>query len=244
MSDRYKPFKLTATFLVEAEPSELTVSYDLHAIYLGVPETELPVTQYINSLSFFPSQFGDIKLVFTQFTIPSGFSALSNGNPKIENRTSYVRPTGFNGNAFGRPGIINFNKNTYPTGFNSSLYGRPIIYNLRQYLLVPGRSMGIYGTAYVQGGVKEVRGSGFNSAVLPQPKVINTRADQYVDLRTPSRGIAPPTIDRPNVSPRILYPMGILPGNLVLHWYSVILHRKDLPMIYTVQPGFHTVLAI
>lgn len=213
-----KPVDLVGHFLPNPTPSQLTVSYNLEAKFLGVPETELPVTQYINTLSFFSSQFGDIKLVFTQFTIPSGFSALSNGNPKIENRTSYVRPAGFNGNAFGRPGIINFNKNTYPTGFNSSLYGRPTIYNLRQYLLVPGRSMGIYGTAYVQGGVKEVKGFGFNAALITQPKVINTRADQYVDLRTPSRGIAPPTIDRPNVSPRILYPMGILPGAFGTAW--------------------------
>ncbi|WP_248130178.1 hypothetical protein [Acinetobacter radioresistens] len=213
-----KPFKLTATFLVEVEPSELTVSYDLHATYLGVPETELPVTQYINTLSFLSESFGTGKLVFSQFARPVGLSAPTTPTPKIENLTGYIRATGFNGNAFGRPDIINFNKNTYPTGFNSSLYGRPTIYNLRQYLLVPGLSMGIYGTAYVQGGVKEVGGSGFNSAAVPQPKVINTRADQYVDLRTPSGGIAPPTIDRPNVSPRILYPMGILPGEFGTAW--------------------------
>lgn len=219
MPDQFKPFDITLRFLTDGTgPSKLTKSFQLKTTYLGVPETELPVTQYINALSFFPSQFGDIKLVFTQFTIPSGFSALSNGNPKIENRTSYVRPTGFNGNAFGRPGIINFNKNTYPTGFNSSLYGRPTIYNLRQYLTIPGTNVSRYGTAYVQGGVKEVRGSGFNSAVIPRPKVINTRADQYVDLRSPSRGIAPPTIIRPNVSPRILYPYGILPGPFGTAW--------------------------
>lgn len=191
-----KPFKLTATFLVEVEPSELTVSYDLHATYLGVPETELPATQYINPFGYITSEFGTPKSLWELFGRPSGFNALW----------------------FGTPGIKNLNQSINVPGSNHAAYGRPVIYNLRQYLTIPGTNVSRYGTAYVQGGVKEVRGSGFNSAVIPQPKVINTRADQYVDLRSPSRGIAPPTIDRPNVSPRILYPMGILPGAFGTAW--------------------------
>ena len=48
----------------------------------------------------------------------------------------------------------------------------------------------------------------FNAAILPNPVVINTKADQYANLN--NRGISPPAIPSPNVSPRILYPNGIL----------------------------------
>lgn len=221
MADKYAPYNIQYKYFKDSAviPSGLNQPVGLSGVYLGVPDTELPVTQYINTLSFLSGGFGTGKLVFSQFARPVGLSAPTTPTPKIENLTRYIRATGFNASAFSNnTQIVNFHKNVNLSGFNTSLYGRPTIYNLRQYLLVPGRSMGIYGTAYVQGGVKEVRGSGFNSAALSQPKVINTRADQYVDLRSPSRGIAPPTIDRPNVSPRILYPMGILPGAFGTAW--------------------------
>lgn len=164
--------------------------------------------------------YGNAKIINAAMGIRvSGFVATSHGQTKVDLHTKYIRPGGFNGSAFSNnASIINFHKNVNPNGFANHIFGRPTTYNLRQYVTVPGTSVSRYGTAYVQGGVKEVRGSGFNSAVLPQPKVINTRADQYVDLRSPSRGIAPPAIDRPNVSPRILYPMGILPGAFGTAW--------------------------
>ena len=166
------------------------------------------------------SSYGNAKIINAAMGIrASGLVATMFGPVKVDLHTKYIKPNGFNASAYSNnASIINFHKNVNLSGLNTQIFGIPTIYNLRQYLLVPGRSMGIYGIAYVQGGVKEVRGSGFNSAVLPQPKVINTRADQYVDLRTPSRGIAPPTIDGPNVSPRILYPMGILPGAFGTAW--------------------------
>lgn len=197
MSDQFKPFDITLRFLNDGTaPSKLTKSFRLKTTYLGVPETELPATQYINPFGYITSEFGTPKSLWELFGRPSGFNALW----------------------FGTPGIKNLNQSISVPGSNYAAYGRPVIYNLRQYLTIPGTNVSRYGTAYVQGGVKEVRGSGFNSAVIPQPKVINTRADQYVDLRSPSRGIAPPTIDRPNVSPRILYPMGILPGAFGTAW--------------------------
>ncbi|UYF80098.1 hypothetical protein [Acinetobacter ursingii] len=221
MSDNFehdKPYSLTAHYLEDAEPSQLTVSYDLHAKFLGVPDTELPVTQYINTLSFLSQEFGIGNLVFTQHVRTTGFGSLNIPNPKIHNLTQSIRATGLNASLFGTAQLKNKNQTSGAAGFNASLYGRPTIYNLRQYLRFGGMHTAVFGTAYMQGGVKEVGGSGFNSAAVPQPKVINTRADQYVDLRTPSGGIAPPTIDRPNVSPRILYPMGILPGAFGTAW--------------------------
>lgn len=203
-----KPYSLTAKYQELPTPSSLTASYDLHATFLGVPDTELPVTQYINTLSFLSQEFGAGKLVFSQFARPVGLSAPTISTPKIENLTRYISTLGFDGSVFSKPIVINFNKNIALQGFNTSLYGKPIIYNLRQYVLVPGRNLGIYGTAYFQGGVKYVYGSGFNSSAIPQPKVINTRANQIINLNT--HGIVPITPPMPNVSPRILYPKGIL----------------------------------
>ncbi len=203
-----KPENLVGRFLSNPIPSQLTASYNLQAKFLGVPDTELPVTQYINTLAFLSEVFGTGELVFSQFTRPVGLSAPTIPTPKIENLTRYIRTLGFDGSVFSKPTVINFNKNIDLQGFNTSLYGKPIIYNLRQYVLVQGRNMGIYGTAYFQGGVKYVYGSGFNSSAIPQPKVINTRANQIINLNT--HGIVPITPPMPNVSPRILYPKGIL----------------------------------
>lgn len=136
------------------------------------------------------------------------------GSLAIYNNARILKSNGTAFTAFGTVSVQSTKQPITVTGFVTQTFGKPTIYNLRQYVLVAGRVMGIYGTTYVQGGVKEVRISGFNAAVIPQPKVINTRADQT----TSPTGIAPPTIDRPNVSPRILYPMGILPGAFGTAW--------------------------
>ncbi len=188
-----RPQGLVGLYQVEPAPSPLTKPYSLTAKYdaaAGGGE------QYINGSGFDALVVGDAKLLFTQRIQPSSFDYL----------------------AFGTPQVKNVNQSVEVGGFNASAFTSPKIYNLLQFIKPTGLNAALYGTAYLQGGVKEVRGSGFNSAVIPQPKVINTRADQYVDLRSPSGGIAPPTIDRPNVSPRILYPMGILPGAFGTAW--------------------------
>lgn len=169
--------------------------------------------------SFTQENFGQPQLTVSAVGIfPFSVFGYASGTAKIWLAQQFVKPTGILGQAFSTPVIKNFHANTDPQGFNATRYGQHLVYNLLQKPTVPGFNASRYGEAYVQGGVKEVRGSGFNSAVLPQPKAINTRADQYVDLRSPSCGIAPPTIDRPNVSPRILYPMGILPGAFGTAW--------------------------
>lgn len=219
MADKYAPYNIQYKYFKDSAviPSGLNQPVGLSGVYLG--ESVSPsVSQYINVSSLVIDNLGKPKLIFNQSLSITGFSASVFTSPRIYNKTQTVKQVGFATTAFSQPKINNYNQQSFTPGFAASSYGKPTIYNLRQYLLVPGLAMGIYGTAYVQGGVKEVLGSGFNSAVIPQPKVINTRADQYVDLRSPSRGIAPPTIERPNVSPRILYPMGILPGAFGTAW--------------------------
>ena len=149
--------------------------------------------------------------------LPLGFDSFAyGGHALIQSR--FIAPTGFNASALGNQNIWNFNKNVKPTGFNALSIGTATIYNLRQYLnlVTPSRGFNAatYGSAYVQGGVKYVDfnspSRGFNAAVFGATTVINTKADQFANLNTPSRGIAAPAIPNPNVSPRILYPNGVL----------------------------------
>lgn len=215
-----KPFRLTATYTVSAEPTALTASYDLHATFLGVPETELPVTQNINGLSFLATDMGSPKLMFTQYIQLTGSSYAAFTNPKIYNKLQKLTVPSFVNTTFGTVQIRNKNQAVTVSGFINSAFTKPYIYNLRQYVSLASRGFNSHknGTAYVQGGVKFVNTNGFNASAVAAPKAINTRADQYVDLHSPSRGIAPPSITRPNVSPRILYPLGILPGPFGTAW--------------------------
>lgn len=196
MDNIYIPYNIDGSY-GDGSPGALTAPYNLQSEYSDDIGGETTIVVGVAGIA--SNIFGDTQLSFTQF----------------------LKPQSLSGPGFSTPTIWNFNKEIKLIGFNTLNFSNTSkIYNLRQYSNLNGRGINaaLYGTAYVQGGVKEVRGLGFNSAVAPQPKVINTRADQYVDLRFPSRGIAPPTIDRPNLSPRILYPRGILPGAFGTAW--------------------------
>lgn len=234
-----KPFNLQVVYLKDAKPSELQSAFDLQLRLLGIP-TEGGGSQYINTVSISDSGVGSPYLIFEQRIQVAGFNTFAISSPRIHNLNQFIRVSGYVTTLFGQSRIYNLqqsirvsgndharygqanlknrNQEVRVSGFIVTLYGRPTTYNLLQFLRVSGTNHTLYGRPYFQGGVKYFTLGGFNSASIPQPKVINTRADQYVDLRSPSRGIAPPTIDRPNVSPRILYPMGILPGAFGTAW--------------------------
>lgn len=189
-----KPFVLSVSYRYDTSPSELTKPFMVTLVY--DPSAEPSPTKYIGPISFVSESFGSTRFLFTLF----------------------AKPSGFNVNGFGSLSIKNRNQDIKVSSSVFSAYGRPTIYNLRQYVRFGGMYTAVFGTAYMQGGVKFVNSYGLNALAFPTPKVVNTRADQYVDLRSPSRGIAPPTIDRPNVSPQILYPFGILPGPFGTAW--------------------------
>lgn len=153
-----------------------------------------------------------------RYITATGFSAAQYGTARLHNDTQIVRHAGALATAFGNLNARNLNRPLPVQGFTDSFYGRPLVYNLKQYVWNGGLNSAVFGTAYVQGGVKFVFGYGYSHSIIPNPKVINTRADQYVDLRSPSQGIAPPSIPGPNVSPQILYPFGILPGPFGTAW--------------------------
>ena len=193
-------------------PNPLNVVFEFSQESQGEPT-------YVQGLGFVGFTSGQHSIYNALESLsPFGFYANDVGTHDIRRKSEFLRPGSIATNSFGNHSLRNKNQNVYAGAFNASLYGRPTIYNLRQYIRHGGFHSAVFGTPYMQGGVKYIYGSGFNSSAIPQPKVINTRADQYVDLRSPSRGIAPPTIDRPNVSPRILYPMGILPGAFGTAW--------------------------
>lgn len=210
-----KPFGLIAAYKLDAKPAELQNPFDLTATY---DQNAGSTNQNINGIGFYSSVLGSAKAIYPLFVKPISYATNVFGQTSLVNKNKFVFSFGLLSIAFGQAKIKNVTDQLFPSNINSSVYGRPTIYNLRQYISYGGLHSAVFGTAYMQGGVKFVFGYGYSHSIIPNPKVINTRADQYVDLRSPSRGIAPPTIDRPNVSPRILYPMGILPGAFGTAW--------------------------
>lgn len=186
---------------VYTPPSALNVIFDF--------ADESPTdTNYIYGVGFDANVFGESNVKSSAYTIfVNGiFPRLAFGQQNIVLAQQKITAQGFVSQIFGTTSLKNKNQTATPTGFNTSLYGRPVIYNFRQYVVNKGYDAKLFGTAYVQGGVKYLTPNGFNSAVIPQPKVINTRGEQ----RANPTGIAPIAPPQPNVSPRILYPNGIL----------------------------------
>jgi hypothetical protein len=137
----------------------------------------------------------------------NGFDAFKYGGQSLI-QTKFIAPSGFNSQTFSTPTIWNFKKELKPIGFLSLTVPTHKIYNLKQPIVVQGINSLRFGTAYMQGGVKYLIQNGFNSLNIPVPKVVNTRADQYVNLA--NGGISTLEIPSPKVSPRMLYPNGIL----------------------------------
>ena len=137
----------------------------------------------------------------------NGFDAFKYGGQSLI-QTKFITPSSFNSQTFSTPTIWNFKKELKPIGFLSLTIPTHKIYNLKQPVVVQGINSLRFGTAYMQGGVKYLIQNGFNSLNITAPKVVNTRADQYVNLV--NGGISTLEIPSPKVSPRMLYPNGIL----------------------------------
>ncbi|MFH7764600.1 hypothetical protein [Acinetobacter sp. BSP-28] len=209
MADNYehdKPYLITATFQKQPVPSELSVSYDLHATFLGVPDGGPPVTQYVGPMAFLATEFSSPKLKFTQFTSPIGFAALTFPSPKIYNKIQHIQVSGFNAAAFGAALFKNRNQEVKVSGFYAGAFGAAKTYNLRQYVIHNGFNAAAFGTPYLIGGVKYVNPYGLYSLAFGMPKVINTKANQFVY----PTGINAPSINGPLVSPRFLRTSGFI----------------------------------
>lgn len=182
MDDKYIPFNFKILNQNKEKKSDLGKPFRLKLDY--IPGDDIPaVTQYVGALSFLSFVYGVPKLVFNQQVKPISIISFGIGTPQVRN----------------------FNKQAFVLGFNSNIFGTAKIYNLRQYIRLVGYNTNVFGTAYLQGGVKYIKPVGFNANIVPIPKAINTRANQYAN----PIAIVPPIITGPKVSPRMLRPVGI-----------------------------------
>ncbi|MEX5287322.1 hypothetical protein [Acinetobacter towneri] len=208
MSDKYKPFNLNSKYEVSPVASKLTAPFNLTAKY---DPSSAGDDQYINTIGFLSSEYGQFNLYNkSTYTAVASFNASTFGSLGVRNQFAYVNSPGFNALGFGTPSIRNKNQTIdhTPVWWQANrnvftVYGVPKIELWKRYVYVSGFDAKLFGTAKLLGGVKFVNNFGFNSSLIPAPTVVNTRADQYVNLN--SRGIAAPSVPIPNVSPQILY---------------------------------------
>lgn len=187
-------------------PHAWSVDFDL--------DDQTVAKQYLTPIGFDGVEFGQTLLESSNVTLRAiGIPpSLSFGQANLKLASLYVQASGLDALRFGTPSIINFHKNVNVPGIYATLFQKPYIYNLKQFVSLNTRGINsaTYGIAYFQGGVKYIglNNRGFNAARYGSATVINTKADQYANLS--GKGVTPPTIPSPNVSPRILYPNGIL----------------------------------
>lgn len=208
-----KPNNLTAQYQENPESSTLTQPYDLQAVY---DENAGGDTQSVNVIGLTSLVFGNVNVSYTQHIIANGFDSSLYGSANGYNTRQQVHTAGFFNNTFGVAVLKNKNQSISLSSFVASQYGYPTVYNLRQYLNLNGSGINaaLYGDVYLQGGVKYVTATGFDSNVLTNPEVVNTKANQYIELS----GIPSLNVPIPNVSPRILYPTGILAWSFGVAW--------------------------
>lgn len=164
-----------------------------------------------------PGGVGSATVVKQQFISNAGnVKQPEFGSLRISNWKNYLSPIGYSSFQSGTAQLKNKTLQALPSGFVATKYGAVLIYNLRQYLKSNGVNSALFGNPFLIGGVKYIEPKGQIFSVLSSPKVINTRGDQYANLN--GQGIVPPVFSRPNVSPRILYPVGILPGAFGTAW--------------------------
>ena len=192
----YKPYGLKGLFQIEISQSYLQKPTNLTTTFF---QNDGPLI--VNLSGYDSSSLGIPSLKFNQSIKLVGLLSQSFGAPNLLNKNKFVLPNGFLTSNFNNPNIKNVTDQLFPASINVSNYGNPTIYNSRQYLRVFGTNTNLFGTTYLQGGVKYVKPIGFNSSALTNPKVVNTKANQYIGLS----GIPPLAVPSPNVSPRIIY---------------------------------------
>ena len=176
-------------------------------------------TQSIRVGGIDSSTYGQVAVKGSRALFPTGFIATSFGEQELI-IDILIEPTGFDESFVDNPNVWNFNREIEVFGFDESSVGTTSkVYNLRQYIQdVGGDDAASYGAAYIQGGVKylDLNNLDFDAAQYGLATVINTKADQFVNLV--DEGITPQEMPSPNVSPRILYPNGILAWRFGAAW--------------------------
>lgn len=148
---------------------------------------------------------------YLAYVAPIGIGSAGYGRPAIKNRNVYLETGGIYATGFGWPSLINWSKDVFPRGFLAQEFSRhpAKVWNLLQIRSIRGFSASFYGRPFVAGGVKYLYLKGIGQSGYGRPVVINTTADQYAN----PKGIAPPLIGYASVSPRMVYPRGLLSGS-------------------------------
>ena len=167
-------------------------------------------TSYITVSGSTHTSFGvsNVKPAITSL-YPAGFDTFRYGGHSVI-QSRFIKLSGLNAQSFSNPTIWNFHKEVKPSGIAAIAIPTHKIYNLKQIVSLSGQGINSarFGTAFMQGGVKYVLPNGFVSLIMPSPNLINTKANQAINLA--NKGILSLQFSSPNVSPRMLYPNGIL----------------------------------
>ena len=165
-----------------------------------------PATQHTSPFGERTTEFGQTVLKYDQFLKPGGLNQSTIGEATLYNTTQDASVSGFNAQGFGTAAIVNKSRQIFPGSFVSQQFGSAKIYNLRQYVKYNGLDSAKFGTPFLIGGVKYVSVIGLNALAMTAPKVINTTANQFIQIA----GMQPPALPWPKVSPRFIAPQGIL----------------------------------
>lgn len=207
-----KPYKLQASFgsfyqsKIPIAPSDIHVKFDPFYQVGAIVVTPRGINNWDVGNPYIKNNLTHVAVL--------GFNASTYGKSSVRNKIIRVSASGFSATAFGTLSVVNRTKEIKVTGFISQTFGTAEkVFNLKQIVSLNTRGINsaTYGVAYLQGGVKYIPPNGIDSVRYGVTTVINTRADQYVNLS--GKGIASPLIPDPNVSPCILYPSGILAWN-------------------------------
>lgn len=215
MSDSYKPFSLSITYVSNPAPSPLTKPFNLVARY---DATAGDSVRYVGPYGFDSSIIENPVATYTQNVGVSGIGSkvvfglhsLKNKNQTIDHTPVWWQADRNLFTTYGVPKIELWKQiidNTPPWWQGNrnlfTTYGIPKVELWKRYVYALGFDTNLFGTANLLGGVKFVNVFGFNSNVIQPPLAINTKADQYANLN--NHGIAPPLVSTPNVFPQILY---------------------------------------
>lgn len=153
-----------------------------------------------------------------------GFVATAFGAADLENLTKQAWPPGINQSAIGAHEVENTSHAIRVNGFVATKFpaGWPNVWNLRQILKGKGFSALGLGKPSVSGGRATIEVKGLSLLKFGTATVFDPNADQYIELKA---GIPAPGFGWVNVSPRMVYPAGILSAKLGLpavdfHFYD------------------------
>lgn len=138
---------------------------------------------------------------------PAPISPPAVPSPAIGNFTEYVKPFGWGASLIGHQHVKGVERHAIePKSFIASAYGQPLAWNYRQYLAARGFLAQLFGTPLLSGGEKQVTPSGIAWSGAGRPTVVNTTATQSAR----PQGIPSIAVPLPSVSPRTVFPFGIL----------------------------------